>query len=292
MRLMRVYGVDIKVNVLLCIIFFIFFIFGYIENLIISFLVVLLHEGAHVFVAKLFGYRIDKVEIFPFGGVAAIEENLVMYPKHEIIIAASGPIFNFIIVFISYNMLGSLYASFDGFVFFVYANLMIGLFNLLPVIPLDGGRMIRAYLAYLIGFKKATNIVVILSKGISCLLFLWGCYMIKFNKLNIYLPLLAIFLYTAAHKEQSIAAFIFIKEIAQKKQHLLCNGVLSTKYLTAVKSVSVKDVMNQFVPRKYHIITVVDTRCNVIGVLTENDIFNGMVQYGLNASLEKLLMGK
>ncbi|QZY56611.1 M50 family metallopeptidase [Crassaminicella profunda] len=292
MRLIKVYGVDVKVNVLLCIVFFIFFIFGYIENLIISFLVVLLHEGAHIFTAKLLGYRIEKVEIFPFGGVAAIEENLVMNPKHEILIAASGPVFNFIMVFIGYNIFNRFYLTVDGFVFFVHSNLIIGLFNLLPVIPLDGGRIVRAYLAYLIGFKQSTKTVVILSKVISIFLFIWGCYMIKFNKLNSYLLLLAIFLYIAAHKEQRVAAFIFMKEITQKKQHLLCNSVLSTKYLTAVKSASVKDVMNQFVPRKYHIITVMDTRCNVIGVLTENDVFNGMVKYGLHASLEKLLMGE
>ncbi|MCT4606695.1 MAG: M50 family metallopeptidase [Marinisporobacter sp.] len=289
MRLIKVYGVDIKVNVLLCIVFFIFFIFGYVENLIISFLVVLLHEGAHVFTAKLLGYTIKKIEIFPFGGVAAVEETLAMNPKHEILIASSGPIFNFFMVLIGYNLLYRFYITVDGFSFFMQSNLIIGIFNLLPIIPLDGGRVVRAYLAYFIGFKKATKIVVILSKMISVLLFIWGCYMVKLNRLNSYLLFLAIFLYIAAHKEQRIATYIFMKEIAQKKQHLLCNNVLSTKYLTAVKSASIKDVMNQFVPRKYHIVTVMDTRCNVIGVLTENDIFKGMVQYGLNASLEKLL---
>ncbi|MCT4618587.1 MAG: M50 family metallopeptidase [Marinisporobacter sp.] len=291
MRLIKVYGVDIKVNVVLCIVFFIFFIFGYVENLIISFLVVLLHEGAHVFTAKLLGYTIKKIEIFPFGGVAVIEETLAMNPRDEILIASSGPIFNFLMVLIGYNLLYRFYLTSEGFTFFMKSNLIIGVFNLFPIIPLDGGRIVRAYLAYFIGFKKSTKIVVILSKMISVLLFVWGCYMTKLNKLNSYVLFLAIFLYIAAHKEQRVAIFIFMKEITQKKRHLLCNSVLSTKYLTAVKSASVKDVINQFAPRKYHIVTVMDTRCNVIGVLTENDIFNGMVKYGLNASLEKLLRG-
>lgn len=291
MRLMRLCGVDIKVNWLLCIIFIIFFIFGHIEDLLISFFVVLLHEGTHVFTAKLLGYNIENIEIFPFGGVARIEERFGINPQHEIMIAASGPIFNLIMVCISYYLMSIFALSNEVFIFFMYSNLIIGVFNLLPIIPLDGGRIIRAYLAYLIGLKKGTKLVVILSKLICVGLFLWGCYGIKYNKQNIYFSLLAIFIYIAAHKEEKMAAFIFIKEITQKKQHLLMSGVLSTRYLTAVKSTSVKDVMNQFIPRKYHIITVMDTRCNVIGVLTENDMLNGMVKYGIHASLEQLLMG-
>ncbi|TCO79975.1 M50 family metallopeptidase [Marinisporobacter balticus] len=289
MRLMRLCGVDIKVNGLLGIIFFIFFIFGYVEDLLISFIVVLLHEGAHVFTAKLLGYNIDNIEIFPFGGVARIEETIATNPQHEIMIAVSGPILNLIIVFMSYYLMGIFLFSSEQFIFFVHVNLVIGIFNLFPIVPLDGGRIVRAYLAYFWGFKRGTKIVVILSKILSCLLFLWGCYGMQYNKLNIYFSCLAIFLYIAAHKEKKMAAFIFIKEITQKKQHLLENGVLSTRYLTAVKSTAIKDIMNQFIPRKYHIITVMDTRCNVIAVLTENEVLNGMVTYGLNASLEKLL---
>ncbi|QEK12297.1 hypothetical protein FQB35_07855 [Crassaminicella thermophila] len=289
MRLMRLCEVDIKMNMFLCIFFVVFFVFGYIKYLVIAFFVILLHEGAHVYMGNLLGYKINSIEIFPFGGVVRMEADIAINPQHEIMIAISGPILNLIMVFLGYYILNIFQLSNEKFLFFIYSNLSIGIFNLLPILPLDGGRIGRAYLAYFIGFKKSTKFVVILSKVISCVLFLYGCYAVKYNKFNIYILLLAIFLYIAAHKEYKMAAFIFIKEVTQKRQHLLCNGVLNTKYLIAVKNTPIKDVMNQFVPRKYHIVTVMDADCKIIGVLTENDVLNGLVKYGLNASLEKLL---
>ncbi|WZL71575.1 M50 family metallopeptidase [Clostridiaceae bacterium 35-E11] len=290
MKLMNIWGVDIKFNIWVGIVFIIFFIFGYVENVVISFFIVLFHEGAHMMMAKTLGYRIESIELFPFGGVARIEESIAVNPQHEVMIAIIGPLINFIAVLISYNLLNILHISNELFVFFIYANLTIGIFNLLPIIPLDGGRVFRAYLAYLIGFKRATKIAVIIAKAISFFLFLWGCYVIQYHKLNFLVLFIAIFLYIAAHKEHKMAVFIFMKEITQKNQHLLSEGVLKTKYLVAVKNTSAKDVINQFIPRTYHIITVMDKGCKVIGVLTESELVDGVMEYGLNVSLEKLLI--
>lgn len=292
MRIIRVCGVDIQINSFLCIVFIICFLFGYTENIVISFIVVLLHEGVHVFVARLLGYNIENIEVFPFGGVARIKENIAINPLHEILIAAAGPIFNLVVVFVIYNSMKILCIAHEGLSSFMYANLTIGLFNLVPIIPLDGGRIIRAYLAYFIGFKRAIKIVVIISKIMSVIFFLWGCYVAKYNKINIFVLLLSIFIFIAAHKEYKTAAFVFMKEISQKKEYLLYNGVLKTKNLVAIQTSFAKDVMDQFIPRKYHIITVLDKECNIVGVLTENDVFNGIVKYGMNVSLEKLLMSK
>ncbi len=288
MRLTRIMGVDIKINILLCFLFLFLFIFGYTENVLISFIVVLLHEFAHTIVAKMLRYKIENIELFPFGGVARIEESIAINPQHEVIIALAGPVFNFLLVIVGHQFL--VYApNNEKLIFFIYTNLIIGIFNLIPILPLDGGRIIRAYLAFLIGVKRATKYAVRLSKIISVLLFLLGFYLIKYSPFNIFISLVAIFLFIAAKRENQMAVFIFLKEITQKKQYLLSQGVLNTKYLVAVKSTSAKDIMNQFIPRKYHIITVMDKNCSVLGILTESQILDGMIKYGMNVSLEKLL---
>ena len=292
MRLMRIWGVDIKINVLLCILFFFLFFLGYVENVILTFIVVLFHEGSHVVTAKLLHYNTENIELFPFGGVARIEESIAINPQHEIMIALAGPLFNFILALLGYQLM-NIFQRFDEMlIFFIYTNLIIGFFNLIPILPLDGGRIVRAYLAFLIGVKRSTKIVVRLSKTISVILFLWGCFIVQYNEVNIFIPMLAIFLFIAAHREHQMAVFIFMKEITQKKQYLLAQGVLNTKNLVAVKNTSIKDVMNQFVPRKYHIITVMDKRCNVVGILTESEMLDGMIKYGMNVTLDKLLMSR
>ena len=292
MRLLRIWGIDIKINFLLCILFTIIFFTGYLENVLLSFLVVLLHEGAHTVIARLLNYKIENIEIFPFGGVARIEETIVLDPRHEMLIALAGPVFNFILVILAYQIDYFIQKPHELLNLFIYTNLIIGIFNLIPIIPLDGGRIIRAYLSFLIGVKRSTKIVVRISKVISVLLFLGGCFIIQFDILNIFIPILSVFLFIAAHREHQMAVFIFMKEITQKKQYLLAQGILNTKYLVAIKSTSLKDVMNQFIPRKYHVVTVMDQTCKIIGVITESEILDAMIKYGMNASLEKLLSNK
>ncbi|MBF8984308.1 M50 family metallopeptidase [Lutibacter sp. B2] len=292
MRGIRLCGMEIKINILLCIVFFICFILGYFNNILISFVVVILHEMMHTIVAKTLGYSIDNIEVFPFGGVARIKECISMNPTHEIMIALAGPIFNLVMAIISYNIFDLLSINNEMCIFFIYSNLGIGVFNLLPIIPLDGGRIIRAYFSYIIGLKKATKVVVIISKIMIAVLFLWGCYLIQYDKMNIFTLMLAVFLYIAADREYKMAPFIFMKEFTRKKQLLLCDEVLNAKNLVAIKNTSAKEVVNQFIPRKYHIVTVMDHNCNIIGLLTENDVLEGMMKYGLNVSLQKLLSSK
>ncbi|MDF2547060.1 MAG: hypothetical protein K0R93_1958 [Anaerosolibacter sp.] len=292
MTFIKIAGIEIKINYLLCFTFIIFFIFGYIENAIISFIIVFLHELSHTIVAKILGYHIHDIEIFPFGGVARVEELISINPKDEIFIAVAGPIANLLMAFIGYYMYYGLSIQNERIVFFVFSNVMIGIFNLIPILPLDGGRIIRAYLAYFIGFKKATKIIVNISKLCSVAIFLLGGYMIRYNYLNIFLSGIAVFLYIAAQREYRMAAFIFIKEITQKKQSLLSKGVLSTKQLVAVKDTPVKEIMDQFLPKKYHIVMVMDRKCKPMGYLTETEVFEGMITHGINVPLEKLLINR
>ena len=289
MRLIKLYDIEIRLNLLLCIGFIFFFFYGYVENATISFLLVFLHEWGHTFVAYLFGYHIEYIEIFPFGGVAKITESIGVDPWQEIIIAAAGPFTSFMLALIGYQLSFFLSAENDLIAFFIMANLVIGFFNLLPIIPLDGGRILRAYLAYFVGFKRATKISLWVSKILCLIVAAFGFYVMKYNPFNIIIPCIALFIYLGAQKEYNMAAFVFMKDITEKKQYLLSKGILKTKHLVAIQNSSVKEVMNQFLPRKYHIITVMDSRCNIVGTLTENQMLEGMIQYGANVTLDKLL---
>ncbi|WP_129596877.1 M50 family metallopeptidase [Anaerophilus nitritogenes] len=292
MRIIRIFGVDIKINPLLSIVFFVFFLLGYIENLIISLFIVLLHESAHMMVAKKFGYELSSIELFPFGGVAKVEGEVAIHPAHEIFIASAGPFLNLLMALLGYELYDIGKYTHELFVFFILSNFIIGTFNLIPILPLDGGRIVRAYCAYFIGIKKATKLVALLSKSISVIFFIIGILLYRYNPFNIYISCLAVFLYIAACKEYKMAAFIFMKEISLKKQHLLQRGIVHTKHLTALKNTPIQEVMNEFIPRKYYMVIVMDEKCNMIGMLTENDLFEGMIKYGVNTPLEKLLIHK
>jgi len=125
---------------------------------------VLLHEFGHALVARHYGIRTRRIVLWPIGGVAQLEGE-PSTPKHELHIALAGPGVNFVLAAAlyvlvnliglpSYGLLGSL----------IIANLTLGVFNLIPAFPMDGGRVLRAILAQRVGGGRATEIAVKVGK--------------------------------------------------------------------------------------------------------------------------------
>ena len=123
----------------------------------ISLFSILFHEVAHSIIAKKYGIKFQKIILFAFGGIALQPIELID-PKKEMYMAFAGPLISFIISGLSFLIWFELHQSnmliIHGFplssiVFYsAMINLVIGLFNLLPVFPSDGGRILRSFLSY------------------------------------------------------------------------------------------------------------------------------------------------
>lgn len=135
--------------------------FGWLKEFIIYSFVLLIHEYAHFFVARMLGYNLDKIT-FSFYG-AEIKGKNHFLKSHEILIALAGPITNLvlcIVVIASWWVFPLLY----GYtVFFVSVNLYIAIFNLLPVFPLDAGRILLNALKSKGKIMRAYKIMKIIS---------------------------------------------------------------------------------------------------------------------------------
>lgn len=134
----------------------------------LAFACVLLHELGHVFVALSFGITTPRIVLYPIGGIAWMKQ-IPREPRTEFLIALAGPAVNIFIAALSFLMIGGLFPlppvespfSFQGFlVALIWINLMLGLFNLIPAFPMDGGRALRAILAMRLPYAKATTIAV------------------------------------------------------------------------------------------------------------------------------------
>jgi Zn-dependent protease len=124
--------------------------------------IVLLHELAHVFVARDFGFPTKHVTLYPFGGVAAVQ--LDPDPVSEFYIALAGPVCNafLCLLFLALNFVGVPYAG-----HLAVLNFVICVFNLMPSFPMDGGRVLRSLLARRIPFETATKYSLRLSMALS-----------------------------------------------------------------------------------------------------------------------------
>ena len=115
---------------------------------------VFLHEMGHAMVARRYGIGTRSITLHLLGGFASIERE-PRVPREEIAIALAGPAVNLLIVLLSVPLIvvGAPFSVELGFI-----NLIMGVFNLVPAYPMDGGRVLRAFLNSRYGYDEATRL--------------------------------------------------------------------------------------------------------------------------------------
>lgn len=140
---------------------------------------VVLHELGHALVARRLGVRIAGIDLHFLGG-AALMVDPPRSARDEIAIAAAGPAVSLALAGLGFglgNLLGAPLIVHLGWV-----NLILGLFNLVPALPMDGGRILRAVLARRMSFANATEAAVKVSRVFAVL---FGVVAIAFGQLQL-----------------------------------------------------------------------------------------------------------
>jgi Zn-dependent protease/CBS domain-containing protein len=162
-----------------------------------------LHELTHALVAARFGVRTRDILLLPIGGIASLER-IPDRPGQELAISLAGPALNLVLaglLWVGLALAGSefsLATATAGEAFalqFMWINVVLAAFNLIPAFPMDGGRALRALLSRLVPRERATAIAAGIAQGIAVLLGLIGL------TYNPWLALIAVFLWFAARRE-------------------------------------------------------------------------------------------
>ena len=131
-------------------------------SVLMLFGVVLLHELGHSLAAQAFGIRVLDITFWPLGGMARMAE-LPEDPKVEGLVAIAGPAVNAVLFTggLGLHLLFGAPLRLDTLPgYFVYINLAMGIFNLIPAFPMDGGRILRAWLARKRDWVRATELAI------------------------------------------------------------------------------------------------------------------------------------
>ncbi|MGC9444875.1 MAG: site-2 protease family protein [Candidatus Methanospirareceae archaeon] len=186
---------------------------------VLFFISLLLHELSHSYVAMKYGTRIRNITLFIFGGLALMEE-LPREPEKEWRIAIAGPLMSFALgcVFLTAHFgiaLNNL-VRFEPLLILLFSigllNVILGTFNLIPAFPMDGGRVLRAFLAKRVQFITATKRAVFVGKAFALVMGVMGFMpdpfiLITRGELSIpfnpWLSVIAVFLFIAATEEES-----------------------------------------------------------------------------------------
>ncbi|MBL4848795.1 MAG: M50 family metallopeptidase, partial [Planctomycetes bacterium] len=136
---------------------------------------VTLHELGHIAAASFYGNSTRGITLTPIGGIAQLE-NEAQSPQEEVVVAIAGPAVSFALAGLAALPL-ALFGPSSLAVLFLQVNLMLGVFNLLPAYPMDGGRILRGVLWSWQGYFKATWNAARAGQAFAVLLGLAGLFL-------------------------------------------------------------------------------------------------------------------
>ena len=216
------------------------------KEFLIIFGIIIFHELGHLTMALIFKWNIDKIYIYPFGGCVTFNESLNKPLKEELLIMLAGPISQIILFMIITMLFKNNIINFRTFLIFKNYHYSMLFFNLLPAIPLDGGRLLNIFLNYLTSYKKSLKIASIIAYIIlSCIFFI----SLLINR-NINLITIAVFLISKVYIEIKNIDYLYNKFLLER----YLNNLKFNKRRIVDKNNLYRDY-NHIIKNKEHYIT-------------------------------------
>jgi stage IV sporulation protein FB len=275
-------GIAISFHPFFVIIMLLSVLTGHFLELLALFAIVFVHEMGHVFAARMYGIKVISVQMLPFGGVAVMEDAGDITAGREIVIALAGPLQN--VLLIGASLLLHVAGMWDGpfLNYFIQSNLLIALFNLLPILPLDGGKISQAlcslampYYATLIWSYRISLLFSALLLAYSFLPLLLGLGGMQLNLLMIGLFLL----YSNLTDYRNIP-YRFLRFLVNRdrsfSRHLL-TGTLAQP-IVADKTKPLDHILRLFKREKYHFVYVMNHQGNIVAVVPEQRVISSFLQ--------------
>jgi len=262
--------------------------------LLALFACVLAHEFGHIGMARRYGVRTPDVILLPIGGLARLER-MPEQPKQELLIAAAGPAVTLALAIAFFGVLrleGSRFGAAAlepgraGLVQeLLWVNVALLLFNLLPIFPMDGGRMLRALLAMRLGFQRATRIAARVGQFGAFFLGLWGLgFFARWGLApNLVLLLIAVFVYLAAGAE---AAAAMTKAAGSG---LTVHELMVTRFVTLPIHATVADAVTALVAGEQKEFPVVDNWGKLEGLVTRDGLIRALAAHGNGAPVDRAM---
>lgn len=244
-------------------------------TVVMVFTFVVLHELGHALTALQFGIPTRDITLLPIGGVARLQR-IPEEPRQEFLIAIAGPAVNAVLA-LAFSVIIVLVHGWSGLITLpstetpllsiaLMVNVAMGLFNLLPAFPMDGGRILRALLARRMSYVRATEVAASIGQFLAIAMGVLGLLT------NGMLLFIAIFVYLGAQQEAVFA-----------QAHSLMSGVTvreaMRKHFVCLKTDDqISSALDEFVAGNQHDFPVVDQNDRLLGMVYRNDLVKALNQ--------------
>ena len=267
---------NLRIHTSVLILFLVSVILGFWRMLAIAYILTALHEYAHIAEAKKLGTEVNGVEILPFGITMQLKNNCIQNPDDEIKIAAAGPIASIASAYAAYAFHALPYRE-----FIIMTSLAVGIFNLLPVLPLDGGRIFRAFMVKKYGCIRANSYCTRFSKAAAAAVILFGAFWFYRTGFNFSFILAGAFLAANITEERKNSDFVIMKDILYSKKKISDGKITKTEFLAVPENGDPQKILSRLSYDKYHIIGIIDEQMKISGIITETELIEKIARLRL-----------
>lgn len=272
--LIKLFGVPVRIHPLLWIVFALSALTGYILEILVLFGVILIHELGHAAAASCLKWRIRQIRLLPFGGVAEVEEAGNIPVWQELIVVLAGPAQHLLMIGLA--LLCRTLGFWDDMWtdYFIRVNLMIGLFNLLPILPLDGGKVIQALISLWLPYYRTLHITYTVSLLLSAMLMaaafgIWNAYGVDLN-----LFMIGIFLLIHNWFDYRNISYLFMRFLSSREERIrtwLHSGIALDPIMVSEQT-PLRQVMQLLKRERYHMVYICNEHGKIKHALPEQRV--------------------
>ena len=253
------------------------------------FFCVLLHEFGHVLAAKFYGIKTPDITLWPIGGIARLER-MPRKPFEELVVAICGPLVNVVIAVIlgliltlrMEDMNGTSFAEPGHFLEKLMAlNIWMVMFNLIPAFPMDGGRILRAFLTMFTGdYGKATRWAASLGRGIAITAV---AVMLLRGHIHPNFMLMAFFVFYAAGQEATVVTE------EEQLEGLSVGDAMMTDFKVLAPDAVLEDATKLMLTGSQHDFPVLTESGGILGIITRQGLLGALIAHGPTYPLDNII---
>ncbi len=273
MRRFFIRGICLECDIFVLLMLCLMLISGFMDKYFYAFLSMAIHEASHLAAALAFGDRLHTVKILPFGFNAQLWEGHCD-KKRRLLIFLAGPLANIflaIVIKISGVYTGGLSANAE---YLIFINVYLSVFNMLPVLPLDGGKIFRELLKDRYGIYYTAACIKKVSLIIAIAISIMGVVQLYNTFYNFSLLFIGAFLFINIKSGKEEAAQMNIKNIIYRRSKLIKRGIYPARDLVVMKWMYLSEMVKNMDFDKFHIIHVLDDNLKMAGSFTEQEIMD------------------
>jgi len=259
----------IYIHFLTVALFSVCYITGKLETLFITYLILFLHESAHLLAAKSIGLKISHISFLPFGVNLKLKNKMVYSLTDEVILYISGPLSNILMAVFAKIFFRNYFWYED----FYLKNIILCIINLLPILPLDGGVILKKIIASKTGYSQSIRAMKFLSviMIISGIALLYKSDMLRYNfSFYFFLTFLMGNIFTT--KEKYNVDILKSLMFADKKINLR-----KTRVLVAHYDENLRNILKDFTNTHYNLLCIIGENGEIKKIMSEREVFDTLM---------------